>query len=92
MTTLSIVLPDALAKASQEAARKLGVSRAQFIRRAVAHELKNFQAEQEQRAIVKSILSMKNSESYLEESEKMMEEFDAIFPTDEDEWWTKEKS
>jgi predicted transcriptional regulator len=71
MSTLSIILPPALANASQEAARRLGISRTQFIRQAIAHELENFQAQLEQEAIVKSISAMKRSKKYLEEAEKI---------------------
>ena len=44
-STLSIILPDTLAKASRQAAKKLGVSRTQFIRLAITYELENFQSQ-----------------------------------------------
>jgi metal-responsive CopG/Arc/MetJ family transcriptional regulator len=78
MTTLSIILPDALAKASQDAAQRLGVSRTQFIRQAVTHELENFQSQLEQEAIVKSIAAMKNSKKYLKEAKKIDQELNSI--------------
>jgi metal-responsive CopG/Arc/MetJ family transcriptional regulator len=92
MTTLSIILPDNLAKASQEAAGRLGISRTQFIRQAIAHELENFQSQLEQEAIVRSIAAMKNSKSYLAEAEKIMGGFNSDLPSEEEEWWTKKKS
>lgn len=92
MTTLSIILPDTLAKASQEAAGRLGISRTQFIRQAIAHELENFQAQLEQEAIIRSMTAMKNSKSYLEEAEKIVDGFNADLPNDGEEWWTKKKS
>lgn len=92
MATLSIILPDTLAKASQEAAKKLGVSRTQFIRRAIAHELESFQSQLEQEAMAKSMNAMKKSKSYLQESEEIIEGFHSILPKEEKEWWNKKKS
>jgi predicted transcriptional regulator len=91
MTTLSIILPDALAKASQDAAGKLGISRTQFIRRAIAHELAHFQSQLEQEAIVKSFSAMKN-EAYLKEIEEITEELNSDLPNEEENWWNKTKS
>lgn len=71
MVTISIVLSDQLAKASKEAAAKLEISRAQFIRQAIAHELEEFKSKLEQEAIVKSISAMKKSKKYLKEAEKI---------------------
>lgn len=92
MTTLSIILPEPLAKASQEVAQKLGISRTQFIRQAIAHELKNYEERLEQEAMLKSIAAMKKDKKYLEESEKIMNEMNSDLPNDGDEWWKKKKS
>lgn len=92
MTTLSIILPDNLAKASQEAAGRLGISRTQFIRQAIAHEIENFQSQLEQEAIVRSMTAMKDNKNYLKEAEKIIEGFPADLPNDGEEWWTKKKS
>ena len=92
MATLSIILPNDLAKASQEVAGRLGISRTQFIRQAIAHELESFQSQLEQQAIAKSIAAMKNDKHYLEESEKLTEGFNADLPDDGEEWWKKKKS
>lgn len=91
-TTLSINLPDNLAKESLDVAGRLGISRTQFIRQAIAHEIKNFQSQLEQEAIVKSITAMKADDDYLKEAEKIIEEFPADLPDDGEEWWTKKKS
>lgn len=40
MIALSIKLPDALAEASRVTARKLGMTRSEFIRQALAHEIR----------------------------------------------------
>lgn len=87
MTTLSIVLPDNLAKASQEVAVRLGISRTQFIRQAIAHELEEFQSQLEQEAIVKSISAMKKDKKYLKDAEKMTEGLNSDLPDDGEEWW-----
>lgn len=92
MTTLSIILPDTLAKASQEAAGKLGISRTQFIRQAIAHELESFQSQLEQEAMVRSISAMKKSKKYLKEAEKLAEGLNSVLPDDGEEWWNKKKS
>ena len=89
MTTLSIILPDNLAKASREVAGKLGISRTQFIRQAIAHELEDFQSKLEQEAILQSISAMKKSKKYLKEAEKITEGLNSDLPNDGEEWWSK---
>ena len=88
-TTLSINLPDTLAKASQEAAGKLGISRTEFIRQAIAHEIKQFEAQREEEAMVKSMLAMKQSKRYLKETNDITEGFKTDLPKDKDKWWSK---
>jgi len=89
MTTLSLILPDPVAKASKVAAKRLGISRTQFIRQAIAHELQNFDAQLEQEAIVKSITAMKKNKAYLKESTEISEGFSSELPKEADEWWNK---
>lgn len=91
MTTLSIVLPDKLAKASQEVAYKLGVSRTQFIRQAIARELEHYKVEQELEAIAQSFAAMKKSKSYAKEADDLMEGFGSDLTEDKSEWWLKKK-
>jgi metal-responsive CopG/Arc/MetJ family transcriptional regulator len=90
MTTLSVILPDNLARASREAAQKLGMSRTQFIRQALIHEIENIQSKLEEEAIIKSIIAMKTSEGYLKESEEITQGLNSKLPKDKDEWWKKE--
>jgi metal-responsive CopG/Arc/MetJ family transcriptional regulator len=92
MTTLSINLPDTIAKASQEAANKMGISRTEFIRRAVAHELKHFQKTLEEKEIVVSMIAMKESKIYLEEIDYITKGFSRDLSEDRNGWWHKEKS
>src|SRR5579872_4953220 len=73
MTALSLHLPDKLAQASTEAAYSLGISRTEFIRQAIEHELKNLRIQQELEAIVKSFASMKKHPDYLKEMEEIDE-------------------
>lgn len=89
MTTLSITLSDSLAQNSQDAATKLGISRTQFIRQAIAHELQHFQAQLEQEAMINSISAMKKNKKYLEEAEKISAELNSDLPKEENEWWNK---
>ncbi|WP_341788618.1 MULTISPECIES: ribbon-helix-helix domain-containing protein [unclassified Rickettsia] len=72
MTNLSITIPDDIAKASNEVAKKLGLSRTAFIRQAIIHELDNLQSKFEQEGIIKSFNAMKKSPQYLEEAEEIM--------------------
>ncbi len=87
MTTLSIALPNKLAEASQEVARKLGLSRTEFIRQAIAHELEAVKAKFEQEAIIKSFNAMKQNQAYLSEADELDTGFDTDLPKDGDDWW-----
>lgn len=90
MTAISINLPESLAEASQEAARALGVSRNQFIRQAIAHELKQLRMQQEQQAMAKVFKIMDSSPEYLAESREIESGLNSTLPEDDEEnWWTK---
>ena len=92
MTTLSINLPDTLAKASREAASEMGISRTEFIRQAVAHELEYFQEMLEEKAMVTSMQAMKKSKTYRKEADDIIERFSIELPKDKKGWWRKKKS
>jgi metal-responsive CopG/Arc/MetJ family transcriptional regulator len=89
MTTLSISVPATLAQASQDAAQQLGVSRTQFIRLAITHELKNLERELEQEAMAKSMTAMKNSKAYLLEAEEITSQLNSTLPKEKSKWWAK---
>lgn len=89
MTALSIHLSDKLAKDSQKAAQHLGISRAEFIRQAVAHELENMRARLELEAMVNSFVAMKKHPDYLEQLDEIDNDASDNLPNDEDEWWKK---
>ena len=90
MTTLSIILPDNLAYASQQVAEELGLSRTEFIRRAIKHEIKQVRARLEEQEMVKSLQAMKNDKEYMQLSEELTTGFVAHLPDEEDQWWNKE--
>lgn len=89
MAALSIQLSDDLAIASQHAAQKLGVSRSHFIRQAIEHELQSFQERSEREAMAKSMVALRKSQTYLEESEELDELLHSSLPEEQDQWWTK---
>jgi metal-responsive CopG/Arc/MetJ family transcriptional regulator len=88
---ISIHLPSSLAEESQIIAAKLHISRAQFIRMAIEHEVKNWQIKQEQLLMANAFLAMAKHDEYLKESKEIMEGFDTPIHDDEedDEWWKK---
>jgi metal-responsive CopG/Arc/MetJ family transcriptional regulator len=91
MASLSITLPDTLAEASNEAARSLGVSRTEFIRRAIVQELELFKIKARESEIIKSFEAMKNSKEYLKEAEDITETLFLELSQEENEWWNKPK-
>ena len=72
--------------AQQEVASKMGISRTEFIRKAVAHELKHFQEQLEEKAMVNSMKAMKESKSYQKEADDIIEGFSNDLPGDKNEW------
>lgn len=91
MTALSINLPEKLAEASQQAAEILGISRTQFIRQAVIHELENFHAQREREMMAKAFEKMKKDPLYKKELHSIETDFDTQLNNEEKEWWKKKK-
>lgn len=91
MTNLSINFPDEVVRVTTEVAKKLGVSRTEFIRKAVVHELNNFQIQQEQNNITKSFAAMKKSKEYQEAAGLIMDRLNSSLPLEGEEWWSKTK-
>jgi len=87
ITALSIILTDKLASASQQAAKQLGISRAEFIRQAIAHELEYLRAEREQKAILQAFSAMKNDKQYLTELSELDENIASQLPKETKKWW-----
>jgi len=91
MISLSINFPDNIVKVTNEVAKKLGVSRTEFIRQAVVHELNNFQIQLEQNNIIKSFAAMKKSKKYNKEAELLTDGLNSDLPLEGEEWWNKKK-
>lgn len=89
MTNLSIILPDTIAEASTKVAKELGVSRTEFIRRAIIHELDNYKTKSEELGIIKSFNAMKQSTKYSKASHKLIDSLFTELPQEEDKWWDK---
>jgi len=90
MIALSVSLPDDMAKASQQVAKELGMSRTQFIRLSVAHELERVHKKIALREMIKGFKSMQDSPDYLQNLEELEEGFnDNLLPEEMDEWWKK---
>ena len=89
MTNLSIILPGAIAEASTKVAKEFGVSRTEFIRRAIIHELDNYKTKSEELGIIKSFNAMKQSTKYSKASKKLIDSLFTELPQEEDKWWDK---
>lgn len=71
MTTLSIAIPNDMAKESQHVVKKLGVSRTDFIRQAIQHELEQFH-KQLSEAVARAFVAMKSDKNYRAKAEAIM--------------------
>lgn len=95
MTALSLQLPNTLAKASAQIAKRLGISRVALIRRALIHELEAIQTQKEQSAMMAAFNAMRKNKSYLKETREIDVSFGDSFKDmlkdnrEKSEWWTK---
>ncbi|OGT53450.1 MAG: hypothetical protein A3E84_02895 [Gammaproteobacteria bacterium RIFCSPHIGHO2_12_FULL_42_13] len=64
------------------------ISRAEFIRMAIEHEINRWRLKQALLAMAKSFESMRGNKKYLREADEIMLGFDSPLP-EEDEWWKK---
>jgi len=85
MTALSIIIPDALAQDSSWIAKKMHISRSQFIRLAIENEIKAYRLKKEQQAMIAGFKALKQQAGYLEEINEF-EQLDVDLK-DEGEWW-----
>ena len=67
MTVLSIVVPDELAQDSSLIAKKMHISRSQFIRLAIENEIKAYRLRREQQDMVAGFNALKQQAGYLDE-------------------------
>jgi metal-responsive CopG/Arc/MetJ family transcriptional regulator len=87
MTPLSIKLPDKLASASQQTARKLGISRSELIRLSLEHEIERIEADLERREMAQSLTAMANSPVYMRDAEILDDALDEPLADEQDNWW-----
>lgn len=90
MNALSLLLPNHLAQESKKAAQQLGLSRSEFIRRAISHELALIEAKQERQSMKRSLQAMSQNRAYMKSS-MIDEEFGADLKAEPKEWWKKTK-
>jgi metal-responsive CopG/Arc/MetJ family transcriptional regulator len=88
MRTFSITLPNDLADSSQKIAESIGLTRAQFIRVAISHELQRVQRQAQLEAMVDSFNAMRKNKKYLKESASIEQALTTSLPEEKDEWWT----
>ncbi len=88
MRTFSITLPNELADSSQRTAHELGLSRAQFIRMAIGHELRRIERQLMLDAMADSFAAMRDDPNYMQFSEDLDNSLTTELPDDKDEWWT----
>lgn len=87
MIALSIKLPDALAEASRVTARKLGMTRSEFIRQALAHEIEQVEAKLERQALAQSLASMGRNWQASLAAEQLDRAMDESLPQEKENWW-----
>jgi metal-responsive CopG/Arc/MetJ family transcriptional regulator len=86
MTALSIIIPDALAQDSTLIAKKMHISRSQFIRLAIENEVKAYQVKREQQAMLAGFRAIKRHATYLEEIDEL-EQLDVKLKDEDEAWW-----
>ena len=88
MTALSIVVPDELAQDSSLIAKKMHISRSQFIRLAIENEIKAYRLKIEQQAMIAGFKAVKQQALYLEEMIDL-EQLDVNLKDEGEFWWKK---
>jgi|TARA_B110000503_G_C6886164_1_gene304816 metal-responsive CopG/Arc/MetJ family transcriptional regulator len=89
MGAVLINLPEFITENSTKAAKDLGISRTEFIKQAIIHELDNLKKNTEERKIAKVFQEMKKSEKYLNESNEIIDSLSIILPEEKTTWWNK---
>ncbi|NCT56410.1 MAG: hypothetical protein GW760_01680 [Legionella sp.] len=88
MAALSIMVPDALAEDSLWIAKKMHISRSQFIRLAIEHEIKAYRLMREQQEMVAGFKALKQHADYLDEINDL-EQLDVNLKDEGEFWWKK---
>ena len=87
MKNLLLSFPEILISKSDDAASQLGVSRSEFIRQAVIHELEKLAKRTRENNIISSFEAMKKSKAYFKESEFLDDGLAENINGEEDDWW-----
>lgn len=87
MTAISISLPNKLASQSKHIASELGLSRSEFIRMAITHEIERTKKEMQLNSVISAFKRMKKSDEYRREAEQLDTAFDDELGNDIDDWW-----
>tara|TARA_R110000744_G_scaffold255676_1_gene371146 strand:+ start:379 stop:648 length:270 start_codon:yes stop_codon:yes gene_type:complete len=88
MKSLLLSFPVPLISESNKAANQLGISRSEFIRQSVIHELQILAKKTRETNIISSFNAMKKSNEYLKESTILDDGLVEEINIDEnDEWW-----
>lgn len=88
MAALSIMVPDALAEDSLWIAKKMHISRSQFIRLAIEHEIKAYRRMKEQQDMVAGFKALKQNDDYLDEANDF-DQLDVCLKDEGEFWWKK---
>ena len=87
MTALSITLPGQLAAESARLAERMGISRTEFIRVAVKHEVARIEKDMMLKSMAKSLHAMRKDKRYMAESKTLDDGFPDNEIEDSDDWW-----
>lgn len=88
MKSLLLFFPEILISESDKAADQLGISRSEFIRKSVIHELQKLTKNTIENNIISSFNAMKKSDEYLKEN-KILDDglVEEINIDEDDKWW-----
>lgn len=89
MIALSIKLTEELDKTSRKLAGKLGISRSELIRQALAHEIDQLEAHFERQAMADSLRAMAKRKKELGELEMLDHALDEPLPEEKEGWWSR---
>lgn len=87
MKSLLLSFPEILISKSDDAANKLGVSRSEFIRQAVIHELEKLTKRTKENNIISSFEAMKKSDIYSKESSLLDDGLAESIDNEGEDWW-----
>lgn len=87
MASISLNLPDDLAKESTQVAERIGVSRTELIRQALRHELDDIEARFEREAMAAALATMRSDETYRQDARAIEEGLTEGVAEETDDWW-----